>query len=318
MAKVFFTANDNLRATMPIRRRNDGTVEPPADAVTDGDTLGVQLDGTGSLRFLGIDTPEKSFEQPLGGPERLDGQPWEQYLTNPFSNGYPAHLLEAPLAGHLAGRFGPGAAANHHVHAVAAGDALKALVQSDIDALGQAREQFKYFLSFSYDVFDAYGRFLVFANRDQPNPTIPSPRPASYNERQLGSGHALPYFIWPNTSPFRTAKTVTDAVPDPGTANTVAESGDLKRARDLVKAARAAKNGVFDAANPLRFEAFEIRYLGRRETLTRAVIDLSKNDTVMLRPQSYFTIPDPEDRLFVAAEFVPLFAARGWRLEGFA
>jgi hypothetical protein len=38
---------------------------------------------------------------------------------------------------------------------------------------------------------------------------------------------------------------------------------------------------------------------------------------VLLRPQSYFKIARPEDRLFVPAEFVPLFAARGWRLEGF-
>jgi hypothetical protein len=47
------------------------------------------------------------------------------------------------------------------------------------------------------------------------------------------------------------------------------------------------------------------------------VIDLSKNDDVLLRAQSYFKIPHPEDRLFVPAEFVPLFAAKGWRLEGF-
>jgi hypothetical protein len=37
----------------------------------------------------------------------------------------------------------------------------------------------------------------------------------------------------------------------------------------------------------------------------------------MLRPQSYFKIPNPEDRLFVPPEFVPLFAAKGWRFEGF-
>ncbi len=29
------------------------------------------------------------------------------------------------------------------------------------------------------------------------------------------------------------------------------------------------------------------------------------------------TVPHTEDRLFVPAEFVPLFAAKGWRLEGF-
>jgi hypothetical protein len=91
----------------------------------------------------------------------------------------------------------------------------------------------------------------------------------------------------------------------------------VKRARDFVKNARASSLGVFDPADPLQFEAFEIRYLGRGAAPNRAVIDLSKSDDVMLRPQSYFTIPNPEDRIFVPSEFVPLFAARGWRLEGF-
>ena len=84
-----------------------------------------------------------------------------------------------------------------------------------------------------------------------------------------------------------------------------------------MKSARATGIGVFDAADPLRFEAFEIRYLGRAEVPNRGVIDLSRNDDVILRPQSYFKIPNPEDRLFIPAEFVPLFAAKGWRLEGF-
>src|SRR5262249_10406259 len=147
---------------------------------------------------------------------------------------------------------------------------------------------------------------------------VPSPRPLSYNERQLEAGRAMPYFIWPNINPFREADSVPNAVPLPGMANTVAEQGDLKRARDFVKSARAAGIGVVAAADLLRFEAFELRYLGRAEAPTRAVIDLSKNDKVMLRPQSYFKIPHPEDRLFVPGEFVPLFAAKGWQLEGFA
>ena len=318
MAQTFFTLGDGSpRAVMGIRRRNDGTVQTLDQAVADGDTVGVQLDGTGSVRFLGIDSPEKSFEQPLGGGQSLDGPKWEQFLTNPFANGYPAQLLEPPLASHLQSRFGSGAAANHHQHAVAAGEALKQLIQSDMTALGQTADQFRYFLSFSYEVFDRFGRFLAFLNRNQPNPTSPSPRPPSYNERQLETGRALAYFIWPNINPFRDADSVPNAVPRPGTANTVAEHGDLKRARDLVKSARAAGIGVFDAADPLRFEAFEVRYLGRAEVPTRGVIDLSKNDDVILRPQSYFKIPHPEDRLFVPGEFVPLFAAKGWRLEGF-
>jgi len=319
MAEVFFTLSDGSpRAVVGVRRKNNGTVQTLDESVPDGDTVGTHLLASGSVRFLGIDSPEKSFEQPLGSEQALNGAKWEQYLTNPFGNGYPAHLLEAPLATHLQGRFGAGAAANHHQHAVAAGQNLKQLIQSDATALGQSLDQFQYFVSFSYEVFDRYGRFLAFLNRNQANPNIPSPRPRSYNERQLQAGAAMPFFIWPNVNPFRDADTLADAVLRPGTANTIAETGDLKRARDFVKSARATNKGVFEAADRLRFEAFEIRYLGRAEVPSRAVIDLSKNDDVILRPQSYFKIPNAEDRLFVPPEFVPLFAAKGWRLEGFA
>lgn len=318
MAETFFTLSDGSpRAVMGIRRNVDGTIQTLDQSVPDGDTSGLQLDGTGSVRFLGIDSPEKSFEQPLGGAQNLDSGEWEQYLTNPFANGFPTQLLEPQLSAHLQGRFRSGAAANHHKHAVAAGESLKQLIQGDLTALGQTSAQFRYFLSFSYEVFDRFGRFLAFLNRNQPNPTVPGPRPPSYNERQLASGRALPYFIWPNINPFREADSLASAVPRPGTANTIAETGDLKRARDLVKNARSAGIGVFETPDPLRFEAFEVRYLGRQEVPTRAVIDISKNDDVLLRPQSYFKIPHAEDRLFVPAEFVPLFAAKGWRLEGF-
>ncbi len=164
---------------MGIRRRSNGTVQTLDESVADGDTVGTQLDGTGSVRFLGIDTAEKSFEQPLGGAQNTDGPKWEQYLTNPFANGYPSQLLEPPLAAHLQARFGSGAAANHHRHAVAAFEALKQLIQNDMIALGQNADQFRYFLSFSYEAFDRFGRFLAFLNRNQPNPAVPNPRPLS-------------------------------------------------------------------------------------------------------------------------------------------
>jgi hypothetical protein len=44
----------------------------------------------------------------------------------------------------------------------------------------------------------------------------------------------------------------------------------------------------------------------------RWVIDLSKEEDVLL-PQHYHAIPFPENRLFVPAEFVPLFLEHGWR-----
>jgi hypothetical protein len=131
----------------------------------------------------------------------------------------------------------------------------------------------------------------------------------------LQLGAALPYFIWPNIDPFRESSLL-EAVIAPRTANDVAEASPaLRRARDFVRQARGEGLGVFDPANPLRFEAFEIRYLGRREAPNRAVIDLSRNDDTLLRPQSYFQIPNPEDRLFIPPAFVPLFTSRGWRLE---
>ena len=195
---------------------------------------------------------------------RSTGPSGSSTLTNPFANGFPVALLEAPLAAHLQPRFGPGAAANHHRHAVAAGDHLRQMIHGDEVALAQTPEQFRYFLAFSYEVFDRYGRFLAFVNRNQPDANVPGPRPPSYNERQLAAGRALPYFIWPNVNPFREAPTIVDAVPRPGTARAVAESGDLKHARAAVKLARANGVGVFDPADPLRIAAFEIRYLGSR------------------------------------------------------
>lgn len=205
---------------------------------------------------------------------------------------------------------------NHRFHGDNAEQALIALVQSDIEALGQNRTTFRYFLAFSFEVFDSFGRFLAFINRHQPNPSNPGPRPLSYNERMLERGAALPYFIWPNIDPFRSS-TLLAAVIAPGTANDVAQTTPaLRRARDFTRQARVNGLGVFNPADPLRFEAFEVRYLGRREVPNRAVIDLSRNDNVLLGPQSYFRIPNPEDRLFIPPAFVPLFVARGWRLEG--
>lgn len=185
-----------------------------------------------------------------------------------------------------------------------------------MDALNQDTDTFRYFLSFSFDVFDSYGRFLAFINRNQPDANEPSLRPLTYNERMLEQGAALPYFIWPNIDPFR-GSSLLDVVIRPRTAGDIAlATPALRRAREFVKQARVNGFGVFDPEKPLQLEAFEIRYLGRQEIPNRAVIDLSRNDDVMLNPQSYFKIPNPEDRLFIPAAFIPLFVSRGWKLEG--
>jgi hypothetical protein len=317
MADAFFTVGGLPRAITSIRRDANGQPQSLNAAIPDGDTLGVHVQGSGSVRFLGIDTPEKTFELPGAvGARRLDSAEWEAYLADPFLPQFGPFPLDAPLADHLRARIGPGAGVNHRFHGDNAEQALIALVQSDMTALGQNLNTFNFFLAFSFEVFDAYGRFLAFVNRNQPEPNNPGPRPLSYNERMLENGASLPYFIWPNIDPFR-ATPLLEAVLAPGTANRVAERNPaLRRARDFVRQSRANGSGVFNPANPLRFEAFEVRYLGRRELPNRAVIDLSRNDDVILRPQSYFRIPNAEDRLFIPPAFVPLFAARGWHLEG--
>ena len=318
MPEVFIGTRGDVRAVGRVRRETNGQPQSVSSSIPDGDTIGLHIEGSASVRFLGIDTPEKNFQLPGSTAQRrLDSPEWEAYLTDPFQAG--TFGLDPDLVDHLRTRIGAGAGVNHRFHGDNAEHALTELVQADMNALGQDLNTFGYFVSFSFEVFDSYGRFLAFINRDQPSPNNPGPRPLSYNERMLERGAALPYFIWPNIDPFRGSTSIVDTVIAPGTANHVANATPaLRRARDFVRQARANRraNTVFDPNNPLRFEAFEVRYLGRRDVPNRAVIDLSRNDNVILQPQHYFRIPNAEDRLFIPPAFVQLFVSRGWRLEG--
>ncbi|MEZ5402854.1 MAG: hypothetical protein R2729_24470 [Bryobacteraceae bacterium] len=316
MPTAFSTVGGRPRAVTGIRRDSHGAAQSLEAAIPDGDTVGVHIEGSGSVRFLGIDTPEKAFDIEGQGRPALDSPKWDAYLTNPLDPALGLFQLESGLAAHLAARFAPGAGRNHHAHGIRAQQTLSGLVNGDIAAMGQAPADFRFYLAFAFEVFDAYGRFLAFINRNQPDPNTPGPRPLSYNERMLEAGAAMAYFIWPNIDPFR-SQSILDAVIAPGRARETADASPaLRRARELVKQARAAGIGIFDTADPLRFEAFEVRYLGRREPPSRAVIDLSSDSDVLLRPQSYHKIPNSEDRLFIPSAFVPLFAAKGWKLEG--
>jgi hypothetical protein len=132
----------------------------------------------------------------------------------------------------------------------------------------------------------------------------------------LEGGFACPYFIWPNINPFRRQPSLSQAVPAPNTANTVAnQEATLGEARTMVQDARQDHLGIFAQGDPLRLEPFELRFLAQQRVPNRWVIDLSRNDDVLVQPQNYFTIANSEDRLFVAEEFVPLFVERGWRRQ---
>jgi hypothetical protein len=47
----------------------------------------------------------------------------------------------------------------------------------------------------------------------------------------------------------------------------------------------------------------------------RWVIDLSKNEDLIYKPDSYYKIPNAEDRLYIPEEYVALWVEAGWRRE---
>ncbi|MGK2914961.1 MAG: thermonuclease family protein [Porticoccaceae bacterium] len=284
-------------------------------AVHDGDTITVRALGNFGVRFLGIDTPEISFQLP--GSQQFaatDSSAWQRFLTDPFAAEYAPLHLDAGLKAYMSARLGVGCAENHHRHAEAAQRALEAEVEADRQAQGLSAEDFRFYLRFAGEVMDGYGRLLAYVNRDE---KVAASRPMAYNERLLQSGHALPYFIWPNINPFRRQRSLRAAVPEAGMARATAESeASLRQARQSVAASRAAASGVFAAGDPLRLEAFELRFLARRSPPSRWVIDLSVAGNRLIHPERYFEVPNPEDRLFVPDEYIELFLARGWVKQG--
>ena len=285
----------------------------------DGDTIMVRAIGDFGVRFLGVDAAEMSY--PIPGAKKyvqLSDSRWEAFLSNPFDDKLPAFdpPLSPGLRKYLRARVGPGTAANHFRHAVAAEEALEREVARDLKVLGQPEEQFQFFLVFSYEVMDRYGRFLCFVNRNQFHPTVPEPRPASYNERLLQEAKVSPFFLWPNINPFRKIGSLVKAVIPPGKANDIAEGDEtLSAIRQSLRNAREKKIGIFDGTDPLRLLPFELRYLARRYPPDRWVIDLGKNNNVLIAPQKYYTVPNMEDRLYLPEEFVPLFMKAGWKRQ---
>ena len=104
------------------------------------------------------------------------------------------------------------------------------------------------------------------------------------------------------------------AVPWPGSAAELAESDASRRdARGAVAAARHDEAGIYQTGDALRVLPFELRFLARRQPPDRWLVDLSSDAEVLLRPQAYPDVALPEDRLFVPAEYVPLWESHGWK-----
>jgi hypothetical protein len=211
------------------------------------------------------------------------------------------------------GLAGPTVADNHALLAKAAEDELEKLATADMAALGKTKEDFRFFLAFAGEVMDRYGRLLGFLHPDQPD-TPAGQRFGSYNERLLAAGWVSPYFIWPNINPFRGAGSVVAAVPRPGSAAELAASdASLRAARVAVAAARRDEVGIYQTGDALRVLPFELRFLARRQPPDRWLVDLSGDAEVLLPPQAYPDVALPEDRLFVPAEYVPLWEQHGWK-----
>ena len=287
--------------------------------VHDGDTINVEPDGNIAVRLLGIDTPEVSFAFP--GPTlrflSLKNEQWNEFLKSPFDANWGDYRrpISPELRSFVESKLNGEPGAEHYEHAKRATDGFRDLVTQDMKIMGQDLSTFGYYLRFGFEVMDGYGRFLCAINRNQPQRTVPTPRPPSYNMRLLERGLAFPYFIWPNINPNNRPDSVADAVIPPGKAREAAETdSELVMARTSVKSARARHLGLFDMTSPLLLEPFELRFLSRRSLPSRYLIDLSSDSNKLIPPERYFTVPHAEDRLWIPSIYVPLFEKHGWTI----
>jgi endonuclease YncB( thermonuclease family) len=324
MAKKAIQTDSERHRTTGFARCGEGSSGPgtPAQLVHDGDTVNVQLDGNLGLRLLGIDTPEISFSLPgaagAGGNfgfAGLDNPRWSEFLAAPFADRWgplPAPIPDR-LRAWLTARTGPDAAAAHYEHAVAAREEFRRQVERDMQVMQQDPVTFRFYMNFGFEIMDGYGRLLCMLNRNQPNPTQPTPRPPTYNLRLLERGRAFPYFIWPNVNPWERPETVEEAVIPPGSAREMAAAdSELTRVRAAVRKARAEHLGIFDSMRPLLLEPFELRYLARRSGVSRFLIDLNSDSSELIHPLNYPSVPLPEDRLWIPGAYIPLFEKAGW------
>lgn len=306
----------------PLASGGRGVSGGPQKAVYDGDTVRAVLPGTQGLRFLGCDTAEMAYRVPISPSaskqnQKIDSALWDAYLQDPLRPdawpAFPGQGLHPVTIERVRQATGPGCAANHAHHARRARDELVRIMMEDQTRLGIPDDAFKLFVAFAHEVLDGYGRPLVFVNTEVENA---AERPKlTYNERLIACGAAAPLFIWPNVDPFRGRPKITDAALPPPQLRKASRSGRLGQARADAAAARDQGLGIWDPSDPLRLLPYELRMLADRKLPSRWVIDLAAadDDPTLYPPQAYPLIANPEDRLFVPEEYVPLFAQRGWR-----
>ncbi len=316
MAKAIWSSNNLVRGNALIGKYGEqrGSVK---QEVYDGDTINVEADGNIGVRFLGIDTAEKSYVHPDTGTFRSIYPYFGEYLEDPFSSSISdsssyKNKLGNGLVEYLKQRLGTSCALNHYDWANLAEDCLEDFIQYDVDQIGGV-ENYRFFMAFSYEIMDCYGRFLCYLHQDLP----PDERGGlSYNEKMMQAGMAQPYFIWPNIKPFRDEPNIKDAIPAPKEFKKYVEDDHrFSPSRQLVRDARNGNIGLFALVNPLQLEAFELRFLARRKSPSRYVIDMTKQKPKLLKPTNYYLIPNAEDRLFINDVHMPLFKEKGYPVE---
>lgn len=319
--KALWVANGGLKmgsAKLGLHGNKTGSIK---QNVHDGDTSNVILDRNLGVRLLGIDTPEISFEFPGSRTFiALSSTKWDVLFTSgAWKQGL---MLDAGLLRDLEQRIGNGigVAKNHADHAEAAQQSLETIMEADLLESGKPKEEFRQFMAFAHEFLDSYGRLLCYLNSDSenyPDPPIASAiKRWSYNERQLMSGWAVPYFIWPNVQPFLNQQPFNrNHVSPEGFWSRIKSSSKLNTARAAVALARSQGIGVFNPINPLRVMPFELRFISRKKGPERYVINLQDiGGNQLLNPAQYYTIANPEDRLHIPPEYLPIFLAFGWKV----
>jgi endonuclease YncB( thermonuclease family) len=323
VGKALWAANGGLKmgsAKFGFHGEVTGSIK---QNVHDGDTTNVQLDRNLGVRFLGIDTPEISFEFPgTSNFLALSNEKWDTLFT---SGAWKEGLALYPgLLRDLETRIGDGVgvAKNHARQADAAQKSLEKIIEEDLAKSGKTKEDFRQFMAFAHEFLDSYGRLLCYLNSGEENYTDPLVAKAikrwSYNERQLTTGWAVPYFIWPNVQPFMGKQPFSKENVEPaGFWALIKGASKLRAAREAVASARAAGLGIFNPADPLRVMPFELRFLSRKKGPERYVINLNDAGSgYLLDPSLYYTVPNPEDRLHIPPEYLPVFKAFGWEVTG--
>jgi len=193
--------------------------------VHDGDTIKMRARGNLGIRFPGVDVPETSFMFPGEGFAPLYNPKWDNYLSD-------VHILDTfnpPLSADLKDRMSaglaPGLRTNQRHSADIAEDILEDEIMEDMQAQGRTEMDFRFFLIFSHEIMNRYGRFLYYINRFQQS----GPRPLAYNERLPEKAAMDPYLIWPNIKPFRRAESIAKAVIPPGKAKVTTEKDSARK-----------------------------------------------------------------------------------------